>query len=91
MPKYIDIEKRMKQWENLKEAYCPNSPCYRFEDFIIDTPAEDVVNVKHGKWIDHFPYLQSVECSVCKKTSMLETKYCAYCGACMDGMKQKER
>lgn len=61
---------------------------------IIDTfPTADVVEVKHGEWIDDG---DCFHCSACQKTYQLGSlqtiydvkrcwKYCANCGAKMDG------
>lgn len=54
-----------------------------------DAPNADVVEVKHGYWINCFPNLQSVKCSACSKTSSIDSKYCPNCGAKMDGNEEK--
>lgn len=62
---------------------------------VIDTikfhPAADVVEVKHGYWIEEDENEDSwlgrcCVCSVCGSCPTMEYKYCPYCGAKMDGV-----
>ena len=60
-------------------------------------PAADVVEVKHGKWIeseDDYYGLYIIKCSLCREVWCFEVKddvklmnynYCPNCGARMDG------
>ena len=55
---------------------------------IDDFPTADVVEVKHGRWIDkvnpdRFEF--KLNCSNCQCGSDLKTDYCPNCGARMDG------
>lgn len=46
----------------------------------------DVVEVKHGKWINgDMPTYGGFKCTSCKKNSIQNSKYCPNCGARMDG------
>lgn len=67
-----------------------------FLNLINTTSTADVVEVKHGEWIDDGDCFY---CSVCNKTYQLGSlqtiydvrrcwKYCASCGAKMDGGKK---
>lgn len=60
------------------------------------TPIADVVEVKHGYWynIDSDVGWELVGCSICRGEYSLcdgedRTAYCPYCGAKMDGGKEK--
>lgn len=53
---------------------------------IENTPTADVVERKHGKWLNKFVdglgfNGLEFECSECGKRSAGRTNYCAYCGA----------
>lgn len=54
-----------------------------------DTPAADVQEVRHGRWIMHiddlFPEESTMECDQCHEEQPLECddKYCPSCGAQM--------
>ena len=54
-------------------------------------PAADVVQVRHGRWIEHKHfnhdhYIDSTyECSECNVEEPLTSDYCPDCGAKMDG------
>lgn len=57
-----------------------------------EIPAADVAPVVHGTWLpiveaneDGSPYQAGVFCSVCGHPECVETNYCCYCGAVMDG------
>lgn len=50
-------------------------------ELLEDTPAADVVKVKHGYWIEG----KTLEkCSVCGKKGFPDWYYCPHCGAKMD-------
>ena len=53
-------------------------------ELLEDTPAADVVEVRHGEWIDgkcgHYKI-----CSECKQIADFDFDYCPHCGAKMDG------
>lgn len=52
-----------------------------------DTPAADVVEVRHGRWktIDKGHYFYDWECSVCGGSGRADYLFCPNCGARMDG------
>lgn len=59
---------------------------------VADFPAADVVEVKHGRWIErksfHAEGGMSAKCSACKKDVQYlgnPLNYCPNCGARMDG------
>ena len=54
------------------------------EDTLWATPSADVVEVRHGRWLesDNGPMQK---CSVCGATGWDEFYYCPNCGARMDG------
>ena len=53
-------------------------------ELLEDTPTADVVEVRHGQWIDgkcgHYKI-----CSECKQITDFDFDYCPNCGAKMDG------
>lgn len=61
--------------------------------WILQQPTADVVEVKHGEWLDTgtFDFYKTpiYQCSVCRKeiadNYVNAHKYCLHCGACMDG------
>lgn len=84
----------MKKYIDANALYDTIDELNRYDDFedtiivgdalqtILDAPAADVQEVKHGKWIDK---VWIWECSVCKKRSSYgKTDYCPNCGAKMD-------
>ena len=63
------------------------------------TPAADVVEVRHGKWYKHDKKKHGdtcYHCSVCENYALSDcmvwelTDYCPYCGAKMDGERREE-
>lgn len=59
---------------------------------IVNAPAADVVEVKHGEWkTQNFIIFDSEKvgyrCSECNTTWDTNTRFCPYCGAKMDGGK----
>lgn len=63
-------------------------------DAIMDVPAADVVEVRHGRWIPHehmsrTPYARNYDCSECGISPIECENYCPNCGAKMDGGKTK--
>lgn len=54
---------------------------------IADIPAADVVEVKHGRWVDNgIPESMLSKCSVCDYScGAYSFNYCPNCGAKMDG------
>ena len=64
-------------------------------DEIKAVPSADVVEVRHGHWIEYDDITISCECSVCgEKFNLYEDDvfgypYCPNCGAKMDGKEQE--
>ena len=94
MAEYIEREAIS---EEIRKYYYKNPPNFSYgEGFdrgldraqraILDAPAADVVQVRHGKWIaSHDEFCQ---CSLCKYpvyAAWNTTNYCPNCGAKMDG------
>ena len=55
---------------------------------IMKQPAVDAAPVVHGWWQGVSPMVDSMECSVCRyciPSEELETPFCPWCGAKMDG------
>ena len=104
MARYIDKDLLLKDISESVVFTVRNaetSPELRGARKIIDrikkTPTADVVEVKHGMWIDDG---DCFHCSVCNKTYQLGSlqtiydvkrcwQYCANCGAKMDGGKEE--
>ena len=106
MPKYIDADALINQCEaiirkawNKKAAPASWSEAYNaFEDDIEEFPAADVVEVKHGAWIQESGNYATVNhCSVCgvtkwgrsRQTGWCDSQYCGACGAKMDAAQNK--
>ena len=53
-------------------------------------PTEDVQKIRHGEWIwqesGEEDYEQYYVCSICKEKCYFKAKFCADCGAKMDGV-----
>ena len=79
MPKeYIEREELLN---NLKQ-FAPEHLTQLIVDLVKKQPAADVVEVRHGKWIDN--YNGTSICSVCGGKSP-NMNFCGRCGAKMDG------
>ena len=92
MKRYIDVDKA-------KEVFHHKTGSSSFDSFIDDVPTADVVEVRHGEWINQFPYyaldgryLKAQECSICHSifvsdgnTPYSNHPYCCECGAKMNG------
>ena len=100
MARYIDADKFYQKLDKTqtKRKECTVDYLEVFE-MLDDIPTADVVEVKHGKWVEtkewYFDeYAQSdyqrkcYECSICKRTEQYKEPYC-HCGAKMDGGKEK--
>ena len=99
MSRYVDVDElhsrgwvasRYINWEPT-----PFNDNFRLEVEVkplITFPAADVVEVRHGKWIDleFAPYnLFYTTCSVCGHRQTIEaTNYCPNCGARMDEVEE---
>ena len=54
-----------------------------YADKIKSIPAADVAPVWHGRWIQHDDGV--LTCSECCNAESIESYFCGYCGAKMDG------
>lgn len=98
MPRYIDaeiLEHKFIEWradlKEKKETAKTQQEAKRTGDIaagvvcclmeLRDAPTADVQEVKHGRWDKHG------YCTVCKERALeaLETSFCMWCGAKMDG------
>ena len=61
MAEYIEREALMR---NLKK-FAPEQLTPLIESLVQKQPAEDVVEVRHGKWLNFYGDYSTVECSVC--------------------------
>ena len=80
---YIDLCKALSQ----KSKICPGANEPTVKDvfaLVMHVPAADVVEVRHGYWIDH--HSGGSFCSACKRWVPYShhPKYCEKCGARMD-------
>lgn len=90
MDDYIDREKIFSIWRSMPAPASVTS----LAAAISQTPAADVVEVRHGRWLTTDAYPHHLYCSVCYKTYAknakwvneldLPTNYCPNCGARMD-------
>ena len=90
MADYIDREKIFSIWRSMPAPASVTS----LAAAISQTPAADVVEVRHGRWMTTDAYPHHLYCSVCYKTYAknakwvneldLPTNYCPNCGASMD-------
>lgn len=77
MIEYIDREAVCKALNS--EGYTKNM---RVHKKVLNIPAADVVEVRHGQWNGG---ATGWECSVCTIESNNTYPHCPYCGAVMDG------
>lgn len=90
MVDYIDREKIFSIWRSMPAPASVTS----LAAAISQTPAADVAEVRHGRWLTTDAYPHHLYCSVCYKTYAknakwvneldLPTNYCPNCGARMD-------
>jgi hypothetical protein len=97
MARYIDADKAV---EEARLSYCKDCDSYNgvrcracgFDDammYIEDAPEADVVEVKHGEWLQDFD--GDYYCSVCGVYPKKDVgNYCPNCGAKMDLKERKE-
>jgi hypothetical protein len=97
MAEYIEREALLKEISRRRNISKTSFPKQNFcvSDVlhsIYDAPAADVVEVRHGEWIEHIEkpkWLEDdvdiyYECSVCGASGIGKTPYCHNCGAKMD-------
>lgn len=85
MARYIDADKLIETLKELQQSQSPNLTKTTNE------ATADVVEVKHGYWINHFndlfPAESTQECSICHEEEFItlcNEHYCPNCGAKMD-------
>ena len=85
MDEYIDRLKIFSIWRSMPDSASTMS----LAKAIYQTPAEDVVPVRHGRWI--YGEDVDIQCSVCGADALTEGDYrqirsdfCPSCGAMMD-------
>lgn len=90
MADYIDREKIFSIWRSMPAPASVTS----LAAAISQTPAADISEARHGRWLTTDAYPHHLYCSVCYKTYAknakwvneldLPTNYCPNCGARMD-------
>lgn len=84
MPKYIELEKALQRFEEIKKSQISLNEAFYLDGvmMVLETiPAADVAPVVHGKW--YFAEDCVFRCSVCDRICReLDAPYC-YCGAKM--------
>lgn len=100
MNKYVNIEvaKEYLRHDSFSNPYFRSQACQQAMDVLDTVPAANVVEVRHGRWIDKTWTTEDdwscynhhiVICSVCNKqfdyTINEKSNYCPNCGAKMDG------
>lgn len=91
MADYIDREKIFSIWRSMPAP----ASVISLAAAISQTPAADVVEARHGRWLTTDAYPHHLYCSVCYKTYAknakwvneldLPTNYCPNCGVKMEG------
>lgn len=89
MPEYIEREALLEKVRKLSNtySYCGLASVHMIKA-IEDAPTADVVEAKHGEWIEKS--LGLYECSICGhhicgfNANIKKTNYCDDCGAKMD-------
>lgn len=89
MPEYIEREALIAEYDRVHKG-----PAGGARKLMVEAPACDVVEVKHGYWhlLDNCAN-EGVYCSICNKkvyktnyaNQKIKSKYCPNCGAKMDG------
>lgn len=77
MAEYIE---RSAAIEAAKHAWAKGLEPSQYIEII---PAADVAPVVHGRWIHHDDGV--LTCSECGNAESIDSYYCGYCGARMDG------
>ena len=95
MKEYIEREALLELYQiDGPENETGHVPLPVIRQNIMDLPTADVVEVRHGRWVDKTNISRSaveqrVDCSVCGQifwsSTVLSFNYCPNCGALMDG------
>ena len=80
------MEEYISREAALKAIYTSTAPALEVKAM----PAADVVEVRHGRWVNEkyvWQGLKSAQCNQCKRKTdyYIQPKYCPKCGAKMDG------
>lgn len=85
MAEYIEREAVVKLREEFWKDRC-DYMAVRVTN-IMNIPAADVVEVRHGKWLSQKLLGENAwDCSECKTLGSPQWKWCPICGAKMDGV-----
>lgn len=98
MAEYIERADAASFFENSKQTMWHKDDIAATISSKKNIPAADVVEVKHGEWIEKQIPLNWCEddvevvyrCSICDSPNWGETPYCPMCSAKMDGERRKE-
>ncbi len=89
--KYIDAEAALKAIEEVTIVNFELDSEFYHESMasVRAIPAADVVEVRHGYWIEQSPDFDLCgvayyKCSECGREQQLNSHYCQFCGAKMD-------
>lgn len=94
MAEYIEREKLLKKLHEVGGCGAAPDTWADGYDKAIDvaygivqmTPAADVAEVKHGKWLSNG--LRNLQCSLCRNYNIEKSRFCPNCGARMDGERE---
>ncbi len=100
MPKYINADEMLSdeseaymraQTKVTDDAtYLVNHVVHmKLQKLLYDAPAADVREVRRGKWENSKSGLDFIRCSECHAVNDRITKYCPYCGAELDGERNR--
>ncbi len=99
MSEYIERKVLLKAVEKMDRLDKETKPPYEYNKqgyllLIKAAPASDVVEIKHGKWLNHYlsgtVVKEGFVSSCCDMWNASETPYCPYCGAKMDESEVKK-
>ena len=95
MARYIDADK-YKTDLLAGQEYLDENTLLTAINLLDCQPTADVVEVRHGRWIEHYAYeCWHYDCPFCddgyatKERDNTPTNYCPNCGAKMDGKDEK--
>ena len=87
------ITEYVKKSTVLQELYMADAITVRGIELLNAMPAEDVAEVKHGKWVPYieedyigagqYGYIELLKCSECGTPQVRTRSYCPHCGARM--------
>ena len=80
-------EERPENWTDSESERQAENDFYKYRDIVKMQTAADVVEVKHGEWIE-YQTPNIICCSECDWGTLpceKDFKYCPHCGAKMDG------